>query len=317
MIAPTDGALVLIVDDEPANIHLLAHALKDRYELVFATSAQRALEILAETEVHLVLLDVVMPGMNGHELLVRIQELEHTRAIPVIFVTARDEIEDEERGLGLGAVDYITKPISPPIVRARVRTHLELRRQRELQARMALLDGLTGIANRRCFDEQLERALRMAGRTGGGAQLLLLDVDHFKQYNDHYGHAAGDTCLKQVAAALEREFSRAGDLVARFGGEEFAVLLPPGEIALQAVRALTAIRRLALPHSKSPTAATVTISVGALALTMGQPAPVLIAAADVLLYQAKREGRNRAVWRDAAGHTHTASADHPPAGGHS
>lgn len=308
MTAPTDGSLILLIDDEPANIHLLAHALKERYSLVFATSAERALEIAAETPVHLILLDVMMPGMNGYELLERLKDLEHTRDLPVIFVTARDEVEDEERGLALGAVDYITKPISPAIVRARVRTHLELKRQRDLQARNALRDGLTGIANRRCFDAALERELRLASRSRGTSLLLLLDVDHFKQYNDHYGHAAGDACLRQVAASLESAFARAGDLVARFGGEEFVLLLRHGGLAEEIARALEAVRGLALPHGHSSAAPIVTISVGGLALRAGDSAAALIAAADVLLYQAKDGGRNRGAWRDAQAQVHMVTA---------
>lgn len=305
MIAPTDGALILIVDDEPANIHVLANVLKERYELVFATSAARALEIVNEAEIDLILLDVVMPGMDGHALLERLRETEASRDVPVIFVTARDEVEDEERGLALGAVDYITKPISPPIVRARVRTHLELKRQRDLQARNALLDGLTGIANRRCFDERLERDLRLSGRTNGPPMLMLIDVDHFKQYNDHYGHAAGDNVLKQVASALEREFSRAGDLVARFGGEEFVLLLRQGDLSQQVQRALAAIARLQIEHARASTAPQLTISLGGLEAKPEANSALLIAAADVLLYQAKNEGRNRGVVRGADGLTRT------------
>lgn len=308
MTAPTDGSLILLIDDEPANIHLLANALKERYTLLFATSAQRALEIAADQPVHLILLDVMMPGMNGHELLERLKELEHTRDLPVIFVTARDEVEDEERGLALGAVDYIAKPISPAIVRARVRTHLELKRQRDLLARNALRDGLTGIANRRCFDEAVERELRLASRGRGSPLLLLLDVDHFKQYNDHYGHAAGDACLRQVATGLECAFARAGDLVARFGGEEFVLLLRQGEPAQEIARALAAVRELALPHARSSAAAMVTISVGGLLLRAGDSASGLIAAADALLYQAKDAGRNRGAWRDANANVHMVTA---------
>ena len=289
---------VLIVDDEPVNIQVLASALGDAYELRFATDAGRALALAASTRTDLILLDVVMPVVDGFELLRRLKADPATAAIPVIFVTAMHDTRDEERGFALGAVDYITKPVSPPIVRARVRTQLELKRQRDLLERRALCDGLTGIANRRRFDEELERAWRSRERARQPLSLLLLDVDHFKQYNDHYGHGSGDDCLVRLAGALEHAFARAGELAARVGGEEFAVLVPDDEVARHARRLLQSVQALAVPHARSDASPIVSVSAGALAALPreDQPPRALLERADRLLYAAKQAGRNRCAY---------------------
>jgi diguanylate cyclase (GGDEF)-like protein len=288
---------VLIVDDEPANVHVLAEALHGAYDIRFATDGARALELAATTPLDLVLLDVVMPGFDGFEVLRRLKDGNATRNVPVIFVTAMNEVHDEERGFALGAVDYIAKPISAPIVRARVRTHVELKRQRDLLEQRAFIDGLTGIANRRRFDDELDHRWRTAQRTGAALTVMLVDVDHFKQFNDHYGHGPGDDCLRRVAGALEACFSRGEDLAARYGGEEFSVIVPGGDGAAQAQRLLSSVRALAIPHRYSSAADHVTVSVGAVETVPEPqcgPQPAL-ALADKLLYEAKQAGRNRCV----------------------
>jgi diguanylate cyclase (GGDEF)-like protein len=296
-----DGAVrnarVLIVDDEPANIHGLAAALGANYDLRFATGGERALALTAELAFDLVLLDVVMPGLDGYEVLRRLKADAATRDVPVIFVTSKDDVADEERGFALGAVDYIAKPISAPIVRARVRTHLELKRQRDLLEQRALVDPLTGVANRRGFDEALERRWQASLRERVPLLLVLLDVDHFKLYNDHYGHGAGDDCLRRIGAALNATFDKPGELAARVGGEEFALLLPGGGGDAPLARLLDAIRGLAIPHAHSAATTRVSVSAGAIeAVPTATDSPrTLLEAADKLLYQAKREGRNRAV----------------------
>lgn len=299
----TTRPCVLIVDDEPANVRVLAEALQGVYELRFATDGERALALVTSHPVDLVLLDVVMPGLDGFELLRRLKAEPATREIPVIFVTARDEVVEEERGFDAGAVDYITKPISPPIVRARVRTHLELKRQRDLLEQRALIDGLTGIANRRRFDEEWARRAARAFELRQTLRLLLVDIDHFKDYNDHYGHGPGDECLRRVANALHAAGGGAGDLTARYGGEEFAVILadtPGGDAAAHALQLLAAVRALALPHARSGVAACVSISIGALERAPGsRDGRDLLDSADRLLYEAKRGGRNRCVMAGA------------------
>jgi diguanylate cyclase (GGDEF)-like protein len=289
---------VLIVDDEPSNVRVLAEVLQGAYDIQFATSGAKALELAAGGGTDLILLDVVMPGLDGFEVLRRLKMDPSTCAVPVIFVTAMNELDDEARGLELGAVDYITKPISPPIVRARVRTHIELKRQRDLLEQRASIDGLTGIANRRRFDEELERRWRAAQRTQQTLGLLLLDVDHFKQFNDNYGHGAGDECLRRVAAALEGCFAEPEELAARYGGEEFCALVLGGDAGARVRRVLGAIQDLAIPHLHSSAARHVSISIGAIETVpdaQAQPRHAL-EIADRLLYEAKQGGRNRCVY---------------------
>jgi len=289
---------VLIVDDEPANVHSLAAALGGNYDLRFATDAARALELATSVAFDLILLDVVMPDMDGFDVLRRLKADEATRAVPVIFVTSMGEVADEELGFALGAVDYMTKPASAPLVRARVRTHIELKRQRDLLEQRALVDQLTGIANRRRFDEALEQRWRHAARDNTPLLLVLIDVDLFKQYNDHYGHAAGDDCLKRIAGVLQTTFAQAGELAARIGGEEFALLLPGGNVPARMRQLLHGVHELQLAHACSSAGAWVSVSAGAIE-TVPKPdasSRSLLEAADQLLYQAKRNGRARCVY---------------------
>ena len=289
---------VLIVDDTPANIEMLSEALSDEYEVLFATSGEDALDIAAEQNPDLILLDVIMPDMDGYQVCTRLKEEARTRTIPVIFVTAMDHEDDETKGLNAGAIDYLTKPIRPPIVRARVRNHLELKRYRDSLESLSSTDGLTGIPNRRQFDETLEREWRRARRSSLPLSLILMDVDLFKGYNDHYGHLAGDDCLRQLARVVSACVCRPTDLVARYGGEEFACVLPDTDVA-GAVRVgdqmLEKVNTLRLPYAGSAAAEHVTVSLGAATLipVVGQPAFELIRRADDCLYAAKRNGRNQ------------------------
>jgi len=215
----------------------------------------------------------------------------------VIFVTALKSPEDETRALGAGAADFISKPVNAAVVRARVRTQLTVKRQRDALRALILTDGLTGAANRRAFDERLDAEWRRCGRAGLPVALILVDIDHFKLYNDHYGHQAGDATLVQFAAAMRRAAARTQDLVARYGGEEFAILLPQLDVRGAtgvAHRLMTELEQLAIPHAASPTASRLTASMGIACMVPGEhslPAD-LIQVADALLYQAKAEGRN-------------------------
>ena len=290
---------ILIVDDMPTNIRILGEALRKDHAVSIATSGEQALAAaLGGDPPDLVLLDIMMPGMDGFEVCRRLKGDPATKSIPVIFVTALNEDLDEERGLSLGAVDYITKPFSLPVVLARVRNHLELARKTRMLERLALVDGLTEVANRRSLDEALEREWRRARRSGTGLAAVVCDIDHFKAYNDNYGHGAGDICLRQVAQALARAVSRPGDVLGRYGGEEFLALLP--ETGLEAARDVAERMRLAvydraLPHAHSSAADRVTLSLGAAAMTPdGEHEPAdLLKAADQALYRAKKAGRNR------------------------
>ncbi|NVZ08840.1 PleD family two-component system response regulator [Allochromatium humboldtianum] len=289
---------ILIVDDMPANIRVLADTLKSDYRVRVATSGAKALEIAAGSPPpDLILLDVMMPEMDGYEVCRRLKDDPRTSTIPIIFVTAKDEAEEEAHGLGLGAVDYIAKPFHLPIVRARVRTHVNLKRKTDLLDSLASLDGLTHIPNRRRFDEALKLEWARAAREGTSLAVAMLDVDYFKPYNDHYGHGRGDECLRRVADALSARLQRPADLAARYGGEEFVLLLPDtdaaGALAL-AESCRAAVSALCIPHDYSAAADHVTLSIGVAAT---QPpsdgASLLLARADEALYRAKSEGRNR------------------------
>jgi diguanylate cyclase (GGDEF)-like protein len=306
VLTPPPKHRLLIVDDQPANIRVMAEALRDHYELFFATSGSKALEIASTAGVELVLLDVVMPDLDGFEVCRRLRSNERTSRIPVIFVTAREETSDEARGFDVGAVDYITKPIRPPVVRARVRTQLELKQARDLLETLASVDALTGIGNRRRFDHSLDEEWRRAVRNGSWFSLAILDVDHFKRFNDTYGHARGDECLRAIAQAITVVARRPGDLAARYGGEEFGIILPetdPPAMAAVMKRLLAAVEALAIPHAASLTGAHVSVSVGAVSVVAStdREAASILEAADRLLYEAKENGRNRVVHLDGSG----------------
>jgi len=290
---------VLIVDDQPANVHVLADALGSDFELLVAGSAARALELAPSAD--LILLDVLMPELDGLEVCRRLKANEVTRRIPVIFVSALEQTEDQTQGFEAGAVDYIVKPINPAIVRARVRTHLELKAARDLLERLATHDALTGIANRRRFDEALAEEWRRSMRTSHFLTLALADIDHFKAFNDRHGHVGGDTCLRMVAGALQRLSRRPGELVARYGGEEFAFLLPDVDLdgaRLFVSRVLGAVAATSVEGLAG--SGTVGVSVGAVTVI---PSPLnslddALRVADEGLYRAKKTGRHRGVVRD-------------------
>lgn len=294
-----DKPRVLIVDDTPDNLHLLAEMLGEDYEVRIATGGQRALELASRDDLRpdLILLDVMMPGMSGFEVCRAIKESDATRNIPIIFVTAKDGQENEARGLSLGAVDYITKPFHLAIVLARVRNHINLKLKSDQLERYANLDGLTDIANRRRFDETLEKEWLRAMRDGRELSLAIMDIDCFKQFNDIYGHGAGDECLRRAARALQGALSRPADLLARYGGEEFAVVLPDtGEQGGRniAQRLLDAVSGLRIRHRGNSAGDVVTLSIGcATTLPNRDTTPrQLLDAADDLLYAAKEGGRN-------------------------
>lgn len=291
--------MILIVDDVPTNVKILAEALSAAYRIKVASNGADALKIAQREQPDLILLDVMMPGMDGFEVCRRLKADAHTDKIPVIFVTAKNAESDEEVGLNLGAVDYITKPFVIPIVKARIRNHIRLKQQADLLESLSLLDALTSIPNRRRFDEALALELKRAIRDTTPLSLLMIDIDHFKQYNDHYGHGAGDVCLQMVAAELAKGVVRPSDLVARYGGEEFVVILPETNqdaALLIAERLRGRIENMGLPHVYPKADSVVTISVG-VASQDNIPeyflTRILSDAADNALYMAKEGGRNR------------------------
>lgn len=294
---------ILIVDDDPATIRILAQVVSEQGHVLFATSGADAIVAARDERPDLILLDAQMDGMDGFEACVVLRSLPDMGDVPILFVTANRDVASEMRALEVGAVDFIAKPFHPAIVQARVRTHLTLKQRTDALRRLATIDGLTGIANRRHFDARLQQEVRRISRSHSPLSVALVDVDHFKRFNDHYGHQAGDDCLRNVASALASTVRRADDLAARFGGEEFAILLPgcPPEQGMSLAEALRrAVFDLGLPHAASPTAEQVTISVGVatLAPPLAEPEAIpihivsLIGAADRALYQAKAAGRN-------------------------
>lgn len=301
MTPERDGKLmILLVDDAPTNIQMLNETLKDGYHLFFATNGRDALRIATESLPDLILLDVIMPEMDGYEVCRALKADPSLRNIPIIFITAMNQQEDEAIGLELGAVDYITKPFNPTIVRLRIRNQIELKRQRDLLARLSHLDGLTGIPNRRALDDIMEREWRRGTRSLKPLSLLMLDIDHFKAYNDSCGHLAGDDCLRTVAQTLKTPLGRAADIVGRYGGEEFLAILPETDAAgarVVAEEIKAAVTNLALTHPASPQGSTITVSIGIATAVAHREQfhTCLLEAADRALYQAKQEGRNRVV----------------------
>jgi diguanylate cyclase (GGDEF)-like protein len=289
---------ILVVDDAVENIQILHAALQDEHEVLFATDGRRALEIARTQHPDLILLDAMMPGMDGYAVCRELLAHPDTSGIPVIFVTALTSPEDETRALDAGAADFISKPVNAAVVRARVRTQLTVKRQRDALHALILTDALTGVANRRAFDERLQAEWRRCERNRLPVSLVLVDIDHFKLYNDRYGHQAGDATLVQVARAMRRAAARSQDLVARYGGEEFAILLPQLDAAGAtgvARRLMHELELLDVPHAASPTSPRLTVSMGIAATVpgAGSMAAGLIQEADAWLYRAKAEGRNR------------------------
>lgn len=296
--ASANRAVILIVDDEISNVEIIYAALGDDYEISFATSGEEALEVARLTQPDLVLLDVVMPGMQGFEVCQRLKEDPLLADIPVIFTTGLGNVEDEVRGLSLGAIDYVTKPIQPMILRNRVRNHIELKQLRDRLALMAVTDALTGLHNRRKLDGLLSSAVNSPAAEGSWLSIIMIDVDFFKQFNDTYGHETGDRCLHMVASALSRAMRQASGYTARYGGEEFACVLPGSDLE-RAMEIAGDIRRhvgqLAIPHEGSQVQPYVTISMGVAAalIRAGMQPGLWIRAADQQLYLAKAAGRDQ------------------------
>lgn len=292
--------VVLVVDDEPSNIEILADTLGSDNDVIFATSGEEALSVAIAEAPDLVLLDVSMPGMDGYAVCAALKSDPRTRSAPVIFVTARSDEADEARGFAVGAVDYVVKPLRPALVRARVKSQVELKQLRDALERLALVDGLTGVWNRRRFDDYLAQEWRRGQRESASLALVLIDIDHFKAFNDTYGHQEGDRCLKSVAQALASAVKRPADMLARYGGEEFACILPgtgvSGAVQL-AEQMRDAVSTLATPHRKSSVGPIVSASMGVAAMepTSERSPANLVRLADECLYAAKAAGRNRVV----------------------
>lgn len=291
-------ATILVVDDTPANLALMSSLLKESYKVKVANCGERALDIAqSDSPPDLILLDILMPGMDGYEVCRRLKAQESTKDIPIIFITAMADVDNESMGFALGAVDYISKPFNKTVVKARIRVHMQLKRQSRLLENLVFIDALTEIPNRRALDQTFAQEWARSLRTGSPLSYILVDIDLFKQFNDHYGHGSGDECLARVAKALHSCVQRPGDCLGRYGGEEFAAILANTDLdqALQVAQNFhTSVAALHMPHAQSSVSDQVTISIGvATTKPLADQRPHLLSdAADHMLYAAKHAGKN-------------------------
>ena len=289
---------ILVVDDMTTTLLLLHDLLKDTYEVKIAKSGTKALEILeSPNDIDLILLDIEMPDINGYDVCKRIKNNETIKNIPIIFITGRTSQEDEEYGLNLGAIDYITKPFNKAIVKLRIKNYLDLKIKNDMLEKLSMYDGLTNIRNRRFFDETFEKTFSEIKRDKKSLAVLMIDIDFFKLYNDNYGHGQGDETLRKVAKALEKTIKRASDFVARYGGEEFVILLKDiNKDGVEAVanNLLNAVRELKITHEFSKIENYVTVSIGASYYNSSSDITKLelLLKADETLYNVKNSGRN-------------------------
>jgi diguanylate cyclase (GGDEF)-like protein len=317
---------ILLVDDQPQNLDLLSSLLEAQgYEVRQAIDPAMVFPAIDLALPDLILLDIQMPRMDGYEICERLKADPDTEDIPVIFISALDEAWDKVKAFGVGGADYITKPFKTVEVLARVKNQFKIRRlQQELRQqnakleavvaqlqaanqelkRLSTLDGLTQIANRRYFDEYLHQSWGLAMQEEQPITLIMCDIDYFKKYNDTYGHQAGDRCLYKVAQILARSVNRAEDMTCRYGGEEFAIILPRTDQAggqQVAQRIAQTLQTQRLIHAGSPVSPYVTVSMGIVSLvpSLGTKPELLIRLADLALYRAKAQGRNTIVTFDS------------------
>lgn len=292
---------ILLVDDSPLSRGILVRILKLEYDVTEAESGEEALEKLVHMEPSLILLDIVLSGMSGFECLVKIKAQKRLEKIPVICITSLSTTDDEEKGLMLGAVDYITKPFKHKIVMARIKTHITLYHYQKKIQELLMIDGLTGLKNRRGFDEYLTQQWEDAKFYKNSCSLILIDIDFFKRYNDTYGHLAGDDALKKVGMVINFVCETKNAYGARYGGEEFAVIIPHSkkEEAIAIARFIKlGVEGLNLPHKASTAKNILSISIGGatIAPTPDQPCEDLITSADEMLYKSKDNGRDCITW---------------------
>lgn len=304
---------ILVIEDSASSLSIFCHQIERiGIKPIPAANGSAGIELFLSERPDLVLLDIVLPDIDGFEVARRIRQFERPGDwTPIIFLTALNSDEDLEKGIAAGGDDYLYKPASAIVLGAKIRAMQRIVQMRqsllvatrkldnanqELR-RLTSLDGLTGIANRRHFDEVLDREWRRALRQGKELSILMCDIDYFKKYNDHYGHQDGDECLRLVAQALSETMDRGGDLIARYGGEEFIAALPDtssGGALFVAERMRQAIAELKLPHAGSPCGhITASFGIASVLPTAETTSRKLVGAADRALYQAKLEGKNR------------------------
>ena len=291
---------ILIVDDSVTQAAKLKSILEDEYEVTVAGTAKEGLREASQGGYSLILLDVVMPEMDGFMLLKKLQEEIITQSVPVILITSLSDIENEHQGFLLGAVDYITKPFHPVIVKARVNTHVKLYQYRKQVEEQSMTDQLTGIANRRQHDLYSVAKWQEAVRLQVPFSVFMFDIDHFKAYNDTFGHPAGDKVIAAVAKTISHNLRRTMDFVARYGGEEFVAIMlggKPQNIFTHMKKIRKSIEMLRIPHAPQ-VAEWVTVSIGGTTVIPqnNDNYDTYLKIADTMLYDAKHFGRNQVVW---------------------
>ena len=288
---------ILVIDDSAVQAEYLRSILKEEYDVTVCNTAREGLAAAKEGCFGLILLDIVMPDMDGFILLRELKETDLTKHIPVIMLTSLSDVQYEERGLLMGAVDYVAKPFSPVIIRARVNTHIQLYHYQMEFKQQAMVDELTGVANRRRYEGESLSKWREAIRFGMPLSICMFDIDKFKLYNDTFGHPAGDQVISAVAKTASSYFQRSMDLFARYGGEEFIAVFvgSDGHNAFEFLKTIRqAVEDLHIPHC-SPVSQWVTVSVGGVSLIpkVGDSYDTYLKLADTMLYDAKRLGRNQ------------------------
>lgn len=290
---------ILIVDDEVTNINILINLLWNEYTLHVAKDGPTAIDMARTHAPDLILLDILMPEMDGYQILNELREFKSTKNIPVIFITGLSSDEDEEKGLSLEVADYISKPFVPAIVKLRIRNQIRIVNYLRIIEQLSMTDSLTGLHNRRSFNEKLRQEWGRAIREEVSISLIMLDVDNFKSYNDTYGHQQGDVVLQTVAKIFTRMLKRSADFVARWGGEEFIILLPSTDMAGAAkladdIRVEVENTQIILTDG-TVTGVTVSAGVNDLIPCNDSILDKFISDADKAMYLAKDRGRNRVV----------------------
>ncbi|MCL2565594.1 MAG: diguanylate cyclase [Defluviitaleaceae bacterium] len=294
---------ILVVEDDKLIALELTNILTPKYIVYLSRNGADAIELAKELKPDIILLDVVMPGMSGFDVIATLKGIRETSDIPIIFVTGLSNAKDEEKGLVLGAADYIQKPFTPSIVKLRVRNQVKIINQMRLIQHLSITDTLTNTANRRQFNTWLDQEWKRAVRHKSPLSLLMLDIDHFKVYNDNFGHLQGDTVLQVIANTIKKELKRPLDLVARWGGEEFAILLPDTHMAgackvAEDIRA-SIEKHIIMFEEKTPTRVTASIGINCIVPEHHSFIERFVSDADKSLYRAKETGRNRVVTSEA------------------
>ena len=291
-----DRLKILVVDDEELYTSILEYVLSPSYDIITAESGEKALEIAANSKPDLILLDAVMPDISGFEVLKKLKDNIVTQNIPVIFITALNNDEDEEMGFFLGAIDYITKPFVNSVMLARIRTHVQIIKHIRTIEQTGLVDALTNLPNRRGFDERFALEWERATREKVPISLLFMDMDRFKHYNDTYGHPFGDFLIQFSGEVYKKTLKRATDFVSRWGGDEFVILLPNtnSEGACEVAEDIrNNIATSVIPCGDGTVSATVSIGVCSLTPTLDSDPNDFMGKTDKALYAAKKGGRNR------------------------